>query len=126
MAGPRAAPGLLADGLTRDIISQLGRARWLFVTARGSTFHFRAGPYDPRDIGRALGVRYVVQGDVQSLGSRIGVYASLADATVGTEIWADRLDATFETSSRFSGNSRRRSSGSSRPRSSRRNANVRC
>ena len=92
MTKPHAAAGLLADGITQDITSQLGRARWLFVAARGSTFHFRSGPYDHRDIGRALGVRYVVQGDVHVLGRRIGVYASLADATTGNELWADRFE----------------------------------
>ena len=96
MADAGAASGLLADGLTQDVISQLGRARWLFVAARGSTFHFRVGPYDPRDIGRALGVRYVVQGDIHIIGSRIGVYATLADATVGTELWADRFESNFQ------------------------------
>jgi TolB-like protein/Tfp pilus assembly protein PilF len=88
----RAGPALLADGLTQDVTSQLGRARWLFVAARGSTFHFRVGPYNPRDIGRALGVRYVVQGNVRVLGSRIGVYATLADASTGTELWADYFE----------------------------------
>jgi TolB-like protein/DNA-binding winged helix-turn-helix (wHTH) protein/Flp pilus assembly protein TadD len=91
-AGPRAVHSLLADGLTQDVISQLGRARWLFVAARGSTFQFRVGPYEPRDIGRALGVRYVVQGDVHMLASKIGVYATLCDATTGIELWADHFE----------------------------------
>jgi len=92
----RPASGLLANGLTQDVISQLGRARWLFVAARGSTFHFCSGPYDPRDIGRALGVRYVVQGDIHILGSRIGVYATLGDATTGEELWADHFEVDAE------------------------------
>lgn len=96
MMSTRAAPGLLADGLTQDITSQLGRARWLFVAARGSTFRFRAGPYDARDIGRALGVRYVVQGDVHVLASRIGVYATLADAATGVELWADHFECNVQ------------------------------
>lgn len=96
LTSTRAASGLLADGLTQDVISQLGRARWLFVAARGSTFRFRSGPYDPRDIGRALGVRYVVQGDVHILASRIGVYASLADATTGVELWADHFECNLQ------------------------------
>ncbi len=96
MADARAASGLLADGLTRDIISQLGRARWLFVAARGSTFQFRVGPYDPRDIGRALGVRYVVQGDIHILGNRVGVYATLADAATGVELWADHFECKVQ------------------------------
>lgn len=93
MEAARAASGMLADGLTQDVTSQLGRSRWLFVAARGSTFQFRAGPYDPRDIGRALGVRYVVQGDIHIFGSKVGVYATLADATSGIELWADHFQS---------------------------------
>lgn len=84
---------LLADGLTHDVISQLGRARWLFVAARGSTFKFRVGPYDPRDVGAALGVRYVVQGDVHVLANKVAVYATLADTVTGAELWADRFES---------------------------------
>jgi TolB-like protein/DNA-binding winged helix-turn-helix (wHTH) protein/Tfp pilus assembly protein PilF len=94
--GARAAHSLLADGLTQDVISQLGRARWLFVAARGSTFQFRVGPYDPRDIGTALGVRYVVQGDVHILAKKIGVYATLADATTGSELWAEHFESDIQ------------------------------
>ena len=96
IAEPGPASRLLGDGLTHDITSQLGRTRWLFVAARGSTFHFRGGPYDPRDIGRALGVRYVVQGEVECSGSRIGVNASLADSTTGAEIWADHFQSDVQ------------------------------
>jgi TolB-like protein/Tfp pilus assembly protein PilF len=93
---PMAVPAgrsLLADGLTLDVTSQLGRARWLFVAARGSTFKFRVGPYDPRDIGAALGVRYVVQGDVHILANKVAVYATLADASTGAELWADHFES---------------------------------
>jgi TolB-like protein/Flp pilus assembly protein TadD len=89
----RTGRNLLADGLTQDVISQLGRARWLFVAARGSTFKFRVGPYDPRDIGAALGVRYVVQGDVHILANKATVYATLADAITGAELWADHFES---------------------------------
>ena len=89
----RTGRNLLADGLTQDVISQLGRARWLFVAARGSTFKFRVGPYDPKDIGAALGVRYVVQGDVHVLASKAAVYATLADTVTGAELWADRFES---------------------------------
>jgi TolB-like protein/Tfp pilus assembly protein PilF len=94
--GVRAVHNLLADGLTQDVISQLGRARWLFVAARGSTFKFRVGPYDPRDIGAALGVRYVVQGDVHILANKVAVYATLADATTGGELWADHFESNIQ------------------------------
>lgn len=94
--GVRSLHGLLADGLTLDVISQLGRARWLFVAARGSTFKFRVGPYDPRDIGAALGVRYVVQGDLHVLANKVAVYATLADATTGAELWAEHFESNVQ------------------------------
>lgn len=82
---------LLADGLTHEVITRIARARWLFVISRGSTFKFRAGPYDARDVGRALGVRYVVQGQVLEVGTEISVHTALADATTGRECWTERL-----------------------------------
>jgi TolB-like protein/DNA-binding winged helix-turn-helix (wHTH) protein/Tfp pilus assembly protein PilF len=96
MVDARPRSRLLADGLSQDVTSQLGRARWLFVAARGSTFRFRAGPYDPCDIGRALGVRYVIQGDVRILGKRIGVSVSLADGTTGAEVWANHFESDVQ------------------------------
>jgi TolB-like protein/Tfp pilus assembly protein PilF len=80
---------LLADGLTHDVITQTARARWLFVVARGSALKFRRGPYDPRDVGRALGVRYVVQGGIRKSGNRVRIRAELADAMAGQELWAE-------------------------------------
>jgi TolB-like protein/DNA-binding winged helix-turn-helix (wHTH) protein/Tfp pilus assembly protein PilF len=94
--GVRSVHNLLADGLTLDVISQLGRARWLFVAARGSTFKFRVGPYDPRDIRAALGVRYVVQGDVHILANKVAVYATLADTTTATELWAEHFESPVQ------------------------------
>jgi TolB-like protein/Flp pilus assembly protein TadD len=84
-----AADVLLADGLTHDVITQAARARWLFVVARGSAFKFRRGPYDPREVGRALGVRYVVQGAIRKAGNRVRIRAELADAVAGQELWAE-------------------------------------
>jgi TolB-like protein/Tfp pilus assembly protein PilF len=88
--------GIFADGLTHDVITQISRARWLFVVARGSAFKFRAGPYEPHDVGRALGVRYVVQGEIQFLGGRVGIYAALTDTTDGIEYWAEHFDRKIE------------------------------
>jgi len=84
--------GVLAEGLTHDVITRLARARWLFVIARGSAFKFRAGPYDPRDVGRALGVRYVLQGTLRVNGAKIRVQAALADAVADRERWTENLD----------------------------------
>ncbi|MEO8313226.1 MAG: winged helix-turn-helix domain-containing protein [Pseudomonadota bacterium] len=106
LAGSRPSGQLLADGLTYDITTQLSRAGWLFVAARGSTFQFRAGPYDARAIGRALGVHYLVQGRVHLAGNRIRVQASLADTRDGSETWGDsfrrRIDDIFEVQQEIS------------------------
>lgn len=88
-----------ADGLTHDVITRIARTRWLFVIARGSAFKFRSGPYEARDVGRALGVRYVVQGHVQVSGNRINVHTVLADSVDSRERWAEcfqrKLDDIF-------------------------------
>lgn len=91
LVGDAPAHGVLAEGLTHEVITRVGRARWLFVTSRGSAFKFRSGPYDARDVGRALGVRYVVQGEVRVVGTTISVQAVLEDATAGRERWAEHL-----------------------------------
>src|SRR5690606_4353875 len=89
--GAEPADSVLVDGLTHDMITQIGRARWLFVVARGSAFRFTGGPYDARDVGRALGVRYVVQGLVQIVGGKVDIQVALADAQTGAECWADHF-----------------------------------
>lgn len=91
LAGDEHGHGVLADGLTHEVITRIGRARWLFVISRGTAFKFRAGPYDAGDVGRALGVRYVVQGEVRAVGDEISVHAMLADAVSGQERWAEHL-----------------------------------
>lgn len=91
LAGDEHAHGVLADGLTHEVITRIARARWLFVISRGTAFKFHAGPYDARDVGRALGVRYVVQGVVHAVANEISVHAMLADAVTGQERWAEHL-----------------------------------
>jgi TolB-like protein/DNA-binding winged helix-turn-helix (wHTH) protein/tetratricopeptide (TPR) repeat protein len=91
-----------ARGLTHDIMTRIARTRGFFVIARGSAFRFAPGSHhDVREVGRKLGVRYVVQGCVQRDGSEASVNAVLADAVEGKEIWAERfhrkIDRIFET-----------------------------
>jgi TolB-like protein/tetratricopeptide (TPR) repeat protein len=90
-----------ARGLAHDIMTRLGRTCSFFVIARGSAFRFGPGPHDVRDVGRKLGVRYVVQGYVRFAGSEIGIDAALADAIDGKEVWAEHFqrkrDCVFET-----------------------------
>ncbi len=83
---------VLAQGLTHDLITRLGRARWLFVIARGSAFSFADSPYDPHEAAAKLGVRYIVQGAVQAAPPRIRVHAVLVDSVTRAEIWSDHYD----------------------------------
>ena len=84
---------MFADDLTYDIITSIGRARWLFVVARGSAFMFRGGVHNVQDVARKLGVRYIVHGNVGFSGARISVNVALADAIEGEEIWAEHFRA---------------------------------
>ncbi len=81
-----------ADGLAEDIITRLSRLRWLFVSARNSSFTFRGKPLDVREIGRALGVRYVLNGSIRRSGQRLRIGAQLSDASTGRQVWAERYD----------------------------------
>lgn len=86
--GPYAA---VADALPHDLIAELARLRWLFVTARGSAFRLRDPALDPATAGRLLGVSYLLRGAVELSGSRLAVSASLLDARDGGLVWADRF-----------------------------------
>jgi TolB-like protein/Tfp pilus assembly protein PilF len=81
-----------ADGLAEDIITRLSRLRWLFVSARNSSFTFGGTPLDVREIGHALGVRYVLNGSVRRSGQRLRIGALLSDASNGRQIWAEHYD----------------------------------
>lgn len=86
--------GWFADGMVDDIITGLSRIRWLFVIARNSSFVWRDRSADVKQVGRDLGVRYVLQGSVRRADDRIRINAQLADATSGAQIWAERYDRT--------------------------------
>lgn len=87
---------IIADGLTLDIMTRLARTRWLFVIARGTAFMFRGAVQDIKGIGTKLGVRYVVQGNVQFFGQRVRVSAALTDSISEHEIWADQFDRSVD------------------------------
>jgi adenylate cyclase len=80
------------NGITEDIITELSRSRSLFVIARNSSFQFRDKAIDVRRIARDLGVRYVVEGSVRKMGSRIRITAQLIDAMLGNHLWSGRFD----------------------------------
>ena len=81
-----------ADGMVDDILSALSRVRWLFVIARQSSFIYKVRSADVRQIGRELGVRYVVEGSVRKAGNRVRIVAQLIEAETGTHLWADHHD----------------------------------
>ena len=85
-----------SDGITEDIITELSRARSLFVIARNSSFQYRDKALDVRRIARDLGVRYVVEGSVRMMGSRIRITAQLIDAVPGNHLWSERFDRRIE------------------------------
>jgi adenylate cyclase len=81
-----------ADGVVEDIITELARLRWLFVIARHSSFAYKGRNVDVRQVGRELGVRYVLEGSVRKAGGRVRITGQLVDASTGAHLWADRFD----------------------------------
>ena len=86
----------VADGMVEDIITALSRFRSLFVIARNSTFTYKGRAVDVRTVARELGVRYVLEGSVRKVGSRIRITAQLIDATSGHHVWSERYDRQIE------------------------------
>jgi TolB-like protein/class 3 adenylate cyclase len=85
-----------ADGMVEEIITALSRIRWLFVIARNSSFTYKGQTVDVKQVGRELGVRYVLEGSVRKSGQRIRISGQLVDALTGTHLWADRFDGSLE------------------------------
>jgi len=94
-----------AEGMADEIITALSRCAWLFVIARNSSFTYRGRTVDVRQVGRELGVRYVIEGSIRRSGNRLRFIGQLVDATTGAHIWADRFDGdlsnVFELQDRF-------------------------
>jgi adenylate cyclase len=85
-----------ADGIVEDIITGLSRSRSLFVIARNSTFTYKGKVVDIKQVGRELGVRYVLEGSVRKAGNRVRITGQLIEASTGNHIWADRFDSQLE------------------------------
>jgi adenylate cyclase len=81
-----------SDGLTEDVTSELARLPYLFVIARNSAFMYKGQQVNIEDVGRELGVRYVLEGSVRRVGDRVRVTAQLIDATTGGHVWSQRYD----------------------------------
>ena len=80
------------DGMVEDIITGLSRIRWLFVIARNSTFAYKGRAVDVKQVGRELGVRYVLEGSVRKAGDRVRITGQLIDTATGAHVWAERYD----------------------------------
>src|SRR5262244_2029746 len=85
-----------ADGMVEEIITALSRIRWLFVIARNSSFTYKGQAVGVKQIGRELGVRYVLEGSVRKAGGRVRITAQLIEAETGAHLWADRFDGSLE------------------------------
>jgi TolB-like protein len=85
-----------ADGITEDIITALSRIPSLFVIARNSSFAYKGKAIDIRQIGRELGVRYVLEGSVRKAGQRLRITGQLVESETGSHLWADRFDSVLE------------------------------
>jgi TolB-like protein len=85
-----------ADGIVEEIITALSRFRQLFVIARNSSFTYKGRAVDAKQIGRELGVRYVLEGSVRKAGNRVRITGQLVDAATGVHLWADRFDGGLE------------------------------
>jgi adenylate cyclase len=81
-----------SDGLTEDLTTELARHPYLFVIARNSAFVYKGQRVNVQDVGRELGVRYVLEGSVRKAGGRVRVTAQLIDATTGAHVWSERYD----------------------------------
>jgi TolB-like protein len=84
-----------ADGVVEDITAALSRIRWLFVIARNSSFTYKGRAVDVKQIGRELGVRYVLEGSLRKAANRVRITGQLIDATTGAHLWADRFEGTL-------------------------------
>ena len=107
MSGDR-EQDFFADGIAEDIITALSRCSGLFVIARNSSFLYKSKPVDIREVGRELGVDYVLEGSVRRGGNRLRITGQLIDAGSGRHLWADRFDGelsdVFELQDRITEN----------------------
>lgn len=90
------AQDYFTDGVSEDIITELSRFHSLFVIARNSSFAYKGKFPDIRQVGRELGVRYVLEGSIRRASNRIRVTAQLIDAVTGAHVWAERYDRVVE------------------------------
>ena len=84
------------DGIVEEITTTLSKVRWFFVIGRAASFAYKGRPVDVKQVGRELGVRYVIEGSVRKSSNRIRITAQLVEAATGTHIWAERYDCDMD------------------------------
>jgi adenylate cyclase len=95
-----------ADGITDDLTTDLSHLQDSFVISRGTAFTYKGKPVDAKEIGRELGVRYVLEGSVRRLGENVEINAQLVSTETGGQVWADRFEGKHSKLGEFA--SRRR------------------
>lgn len=85
-----------ADGMVEDITTALSRVKWLFVIARNSSFTYKGKAVDIKQVGRELGVRYVLEGSVRKAGNKVRITGQLIEVSTNAHLWADRFDGDVE------------------------------
>ena len=85
-----------ADGMVEDITTALARVKWLFVIARNSSFAYKGKAIDIKQVGRELGVRYVLEGSVRKAGNKVRITGQLIEVASNAHLWADRFDGGLE------------------------------
>jgi TolB-like protein len=85
-----------SDGMVEEIITALSQMRWLFVIARNSSFAYKGKSVDVRQVGRELGVRYVLEGSVRKAANRVRITGQLIDTSSGAHLWASRFEGGLE------------------------------
>lgn len=96
LIGTAGAHAAMADGLPHELITELARLRWLFVTARESSFRLRGADADASEIGRLLGVRYYLSGTMEVADGKLAVTVELIDTRDGGIVWAEHFDGAID------------------------------
>ena len=84
------------DGVVEDVIVALSRIRWLFVIARNSSFIYKGRAVDVKQVGRELGVRYILEGSLRKAANRVRITGQLVDATTGESLWSERFEGEID------------------------------
>jgi TolB-like protein len=90
------AQDYFSDGVVEEITTAIARLSWLFVIARNSSFTYKGKAVDVKQVGRELGVRYVLEGSVRKAGNQVRITGQLIDTSIGVQMWSDRIDGTLD------------------------------